>query len=421
MWGINIFEHIETFSARRVRVRMYTKLKENIYSVGVQDPNLRIFDIVMYTKYGTTYNSYLVVGSEKVALIENVKYKFFDQFLDNIKEIIDPAKIDYLIVNHTEPDHSGSIERLLEINPKIKIFGSSSAIRFLKKISNKDFDYQVVNDGDQISLGNKTLRFISAPFLHWPDSIYTYLVEDSILFTCDSFGCHYSTENLDINWVMNNDKEGFMDAYKYYYDVIMSPFKNYVLQAIEKIKNLRIDIIATGHGPILTNYKNELISLYKSWSEELLEKPEKPYVVIVYVSAYGYTEMLAKKISEAIVQSGIDVLLYNAIDHKIEEILEKIYRAKGVLFGSPTINSDALLPIYEILIRLNPIVHGGKVAAAFGSYGWSGEAVSNIEARLKQLRFKVVEPGLKVNFKPNDEELKKAYDFGILFAEKIKE
>jgi len=400
---------------------MYTKLKENIYLVGVQDPNLRIFDIVMYTKYGTTYNSYLVIGSEKVALIENVKYKFFEQFLDNIKEIIDPAKIDYLIINHTEPDHSGSIERLLEINPKIEIFGSSSAIRFLKKISNKSFNYQVVNDGDQISLGNKTLRFISAPFLHWPDSIYTYLIEDSILFTCDSFGCHYSTENLDINWVMDNDKEGFMDAYKYYYDVIMSPFKSYVLQAIEKIKDLRIDIIATGHGPILTNYKDELLGLYRLWSEKLLKKPEKPYVVIVYVSAYGYTEMLAKKISEAIVQSGIDVLLYNAIEHKIEDILEKIYMAKGVLFGSPTINSDALLPIYEILIRLNPIVHGGKIAAAFGTYGWSGEAVSNIEARLKQLRFKVVEPGLKVNFKPNDEELKKAYEFGILFAEKIKE
>ncbi|WP_271629758.1 FprA family A-type flavoprotein [Caldicellulosiruptor sp. DIB 104C] len=400
---------------------MYTKLKENIYSVGVQDPNLRIFDIVMYTKYGTTYNSYLVIGSEKVALIENVKYKFFDQFLDNIKEIIDTAKIDYLIVNHTEPDHSGSIESLLEINPKIKVFGSSSAMRFLKKISNKSFDSQVVNDGDQISLGNKTLKFISAPFLHWPDSIYTYLIEDSMLFTCDSFGCHYSTENLDINWVMDNDKEGFMDAYKYYYDVIMSPFKSYVLQAIEKIKDLKIDIIATGHGPILTNYKDELMGLYKSWSEELLKEPEKPYVVIVYVSAYGYTEMLAKKISEAITQSGIDVLLYNAIEHKIEDILEKIYRAEGVLFGSPTINSDALLPIYEILIRLNPIVHGGKIAAAFGSYGWSGEAVSNIETRLKQLRFKVVEPGLKVNFKPNEEELKKAYEFGILFAEKVKE
>ncbi|WAM30536.1 FprA family A-type flavoprotein [Caldicellulosiruptor naganoensis] len=400
---------------------MYLKLKDNVYSVGVQNPDLRIFDIIMYTKYGTTYNSYLVIGSEKVALIENVKDKFFEKFLSNIKEIIDPAQIDYLIINHTEPDHSGSIGKLLEVNPKIKIFGSNSAIRFLKKISNKEFDYQVVNDGDQISLGNKTLRFISAPFLHWPDSIYTYLVEDSILFTCDSFGCHYSTENLDINWVMDNDKEGFMDAYKYYYDVIMSPFKNYVLQAIEKIKDLKIDIIATGHGPILTNYKDELIGLYKSWSEDLLKKPEKPYVVIVYVSAYGYTKMLAQKIFEAIEKSGINVMLYNAIEHKIEDILEKIYRAKGVLFGSPTINSDALLPIYEILIRLNPIVHGGKIAAAFGSYGWSGEAVPNIETRLKQLRFKVVEPGLKVNFKPNEEELKKAYEFGILFAEKIKE
>ncbi|ADL42418.1 flavodoxin/nitric oxide synthase [Caldicellulosiruptor obsidiansis OB47] len=400
---------------------MHTKLRDGVFSVGVQDPDLRIFDIVMYTKYGTTYNSYLVIGSEKIALIENVKYKFFEQFLDNIKEIISPEKIDYLIINHTEPDHSGSIEKLLELNPNIKVFGSSTAIKFLKKITNKDFEFQVVNHNDQISLGNKTLRFISAPFLHWPDSIYTYLVEDKILFTCDSFGCHFSTENLDINWVMQNDKEGFMDAYKYYYNVIMSPFKSYVLQAIDKIKDLEIDIIAPGHGPILTNYKDDLISLYKSWSEKLSEKPSKPYVVIVYVSAYGYTEMLAKKIAEGIQQSGVDVLVYNAIEHKPEEIVEKIYFASGVLFGSPTINSDALPPIYEILIRLNPIVHGGKVAAAFGSYGWSGEAVPNIESRLKQIRLKVVLPGLKVNFKPNEEELKKSFEFGILFAEKIKE
>lgn len=143
---------------------MHTKLRDGVFSVGVQDPDLRIFDIVMYTKYGTTYNSYLVIGSEKIALIENVKYKFFEQFLDNIKEIISPEKIDYLIINHTEPDHSGSIEKLLELNPNIKVFGSSTAIKFLKKITNKDFEFQVVNHNDQISLGNKTLRFISATF-----------------------------------------------------------------------------------------------------------------------------------------------------------------------------------------------------------------------------------------------------------------
>lgn len=405
-----------------VEIKMgYSKLNEDIYSVGVQDPNLRIFDIVMYTKYGTTYNSYLIKGSEKIALIENVKYKFFDQFLDNLKSVVDPTKIDYLIINHTEPDHSGSIERLLDLNPDIKIFGSSAAIKFLKKITNKRFDSEIVKDGQIISLGNKTLKIINAPFLHWPDSIYTYLMEDKILFTCDSFGCHYSTENLDINWIMEKDKEGFMDAYKYYYDVIMSPFKTYVLQAIEKIKDLEIDIIATGHGPILTNYKDELVNLYKSWSEELISQPEKPYVVIAYVSAYGYTEMIANKIADGIKEKGIEAQIFNVIEHKMEDILSKIYKAKGVLFGSPTINSDAILPIYEILIRLNPIIHGGKVAGAFGSYGWSGEAVTNIESRLKQLKLKVVEPGLKINFKPNEEELKKAYEFGILIAEKVLE
>ncbi|MEZ0535910.1 FprA family A-type flavoprotein [Caldicellulosiruptoraceae bacterium PP1] len=400
----------------------YIKLKDNIYMVGVQDPNLRIFDIIMHTKYGTSYNSYLILGSEKIALVETVKNKFFDQFLDNVKQIIDPVKIDYLIVNHTEPDHSGSIEKLLDINPDLKIFGSSAAIKFLKKISNKEFDSEIVKENDIIDLGNKTVKFISAPFLHWPDSIYSYAIEDKILFTCDSFGCHYSSNWIDDKSVLEKDREGFLDAYKYYYDVIMSPFKNYVLQAIDKIKDLDIEIIATGHGPILKKEKDMLINLYKNWSEDLINKPEKPYIVIAYVSAYGYTEMIAKEIEKGIKSHGIfDVFVYNVIENNINEIINKVYKAEGILFGSPTINADALLPIYEILIRLNPIVHSGKHAAAFGSYGWSGEAVGNIENRLKQLRFKLFEPGLKVNFKPNTDELKKAYDFGFNFSVTVAE
>jgi len=395
----------------------YIKLKDNVFYIGVQDPNLRIFDIVMYTEYGTSYNSYLIKGSEKTALIETVKDKFFDRYLDNIKQLIDVKDINYLIVNHTEPDHAGAIEKLLELNNDIKIYGSSSAIKFLKKITNKSFDSEIVKEDDIIDLGDKQIRIISAPFLHWPDSIYSYLIQDKILFTCDSFGCHYSFDNCFVEDVIQKDSNGYFSAYKYYYDVIMSPFKNYVLQAIDKIKNIDIDIIATGHGPIITSDKEKLINLYKEWSTNLNNKPTKPYLVILYVSAYGYTEKLAKSISEGIKSHGIfDVHIFNLVETDIKDVLEKIYFSEGILIGSPTINADALKPIYEVLINLNPIIHGGKFAAAFGSYGWSGEAVGNIESRLKQLKFKLIEPGLKVNFKPNSEEVKKAFDFGYDFS-----
>ena len=188
-------------------------IAEGVYWVGVQDPNLRVFDIIMETEYGTSYNSYLVKGSDKTVLFETVKEKFFDEFLNNLKEVADVSEIDYLIVNHVEPDHSGSVEKLLKLNPKITVLGSDIALGFLKEIVNKQFLSQTVNYEETLDLGGKTLKFISAPFLHWPDSIYTYLVEDGILFSCDSFGCHFSDPRL-FNDVLDDDSD-LLDAYKY--------------------------------------------------------------------------------------------------------------------------------------------------------------------------------------------------------------
>lgn len=400
------------------------EVKKDIYWVGSQDPDLRVFDVIMYTPYGTTYNSYVVKGSEKTAIFETVKEKTFEQYLERLRSLdINFDEIGYIVVDHTEPDHAGSVARLLDYAKNAKVVGSAPAIRFLRQIANRPFEEVIVKHGDTLSLGNKTLRFVEAPFLHWPDSIYTYVEEDQVLMTCDSFGSHYCFDGMFNDLIPEDKKPEYMDALKYYYDCIMGPFKNYVLKALDKIKDLKIDTICTGHGPILRGNAQEYFDIYREWSTEAAPSDGKTRVVLSYVTAYGFTEQLAQKIAEGI-KSQIDdaiIDMYDVIYHKQEDILEKIYWADAVLFGSPTINGDALKPILDILTVMNPLVHGGKIAGAFGSFGWSGEAIPNIEARLKALRMKMVTPGLKINFKPNEEELAQAFRYGESVAEKIKE
>lgn len=386
------------------------KIKDNVYWVGMQDPDLRIFDIVMTTEYGTSYNAYLIKGSEKTALIETVKIKFWDEYLRQLQEVVSLEEIDYLIVNHTEPDHAGSIESLLGKIPNLTILGSATALQFLQDITNRKFKSQAVEQGDTLSLGDKTLEFIHAPFLHWPDSIYTYLQEDKILFTCDSFGSHYSDERIFNDQI----EDDFMDAYKYYFDMIIGPFKPYVLEALDKIKDKQIEMVCPGHGPILRQDIQKYFDLYRQWAApELAAADARPQVVVAYVSAYGYTGMLADSIIEGLTAAGeFDVNKYDMVYADFDEVMQAVNRAEGLLVGSPTLNGDVLPPIWKLLINLSPIVHCNKVAAAFGAYGWSGEAVPSIEHRLQSLRMKVL-PGLRVRFKPSPTDLEKAFQLGV--------
>ncbi|NLJ72311.1 MAG: FAD-dependent oxidoreductase [Syntrophomonadaceae bacterium] len=392
------------------------KIKEDVYWVGVQDPDLRIFDIIMETKFGTSYNAYLVKGSEKTALIETVKEGFFDEYIKNLEEVVNLSEIDYLIMNHTEPDHAGSIAQLLEKIPGLTILGSSTALTFIKEIANTTFNSKALEDGEILDLGNKTLEFMSVPFLHWPDTQYAYLKEDKILFTCDSFGAHYADDR-----VFNDLIEGdFEEAYKYYFDMIMGPFKKYVLEALDRIEGLDFDTICTGHGPVLRSNLPYYINLYRTWAEEGIKKSkEVQEVVIAYVSAYGYTEMLAHSLQEGLETVGtFDIKVFDLVHDDIDEAVAAIDGADGVLIGSPTINGDALPPIWHLLIKLSPIVHAEKVALAFGAYGWSGEAVPAIEQRLNALRMETM-PGFRVNFKPSDKDLEDAFTLGMDMGRKI--
>lgn len=399
-------------------------MKENVYWVGVRDPELRIFDAVMTTDIGTSYNAYLIKGSAKTVLMEVCEDKFFNEYLDNVKSIVNPSDIDYLIMNHTEPDHSEAVARLIDLAPNLTVLGSQTALSFLKEITNKKFKAQEVNDGDRLELGGRTLRFISVPFLHWPDTIYTYLEEEQILFTCDSFGSHFPDERL-FNDLMESN---FLTPYKEYFDAIIGPFKPYVLEALEKIKDLPLAMVAPGHGPVLRKDIDRYIALYRQWSTRTtIPKSDKPKIVLAYLSIYGFTEKLADSIVEGVATIGdFDIRRYRLIEDKLDDpelldrIAEELLDASGFLIGSNTVNGDALPQVWKLLSRLSPISHGDKVAMAFGAYGWSGEAVPSIENRLRALRMQVMS-GLRVKFKPGEGTLEDAFKLGMAFGRAILE
>lgn len=389
------------------------KLRENFYWTGIVDADLRVFDIIMYTEFGTTYNSYVLKTGDKTVLFETAKEKFFDDYLEKLKEITDVESIDYLVVEHTEPDHAGSVERLLDLNPGMKIIATGCALGFLKEIVNRDFTGIPARDNMTMKIGDRTLRFLFVPNLHWPDTMYTYIEEEQILVTCDSFGSHYGFDDVLLSKV--TDWEGYMRATKYYYDNIIGPFKPFMLKALERVRELDISMICTGHGPVIDDKIDFILNTYEEWSTVVNSNPKKT-VIMPYVSAYGYTKSLAEKIAEGIRASGdIDVRAYDMVEADQAKVLEELGFADGILFGSPTIVGEALKPIWDLTTSIFAGTHGGKLASAFGSYGWSGEAVPHLIERLKQLNMKVTE-GFRVRFKPDENQLQDAFDYGFNFG-----
>lgn len=391
------------------------KLRDNFYWTGVTDENLRVFDIIMYTEFGTTYNSYVLKAGDKTVLFETAKAKFFDDYIKKLNEIIDVHHIDYLVVSHTEPDHAGSVERLLDLSPQMKILATGCAIGFLKEIVNRDFVSIPVKDHQRMEIGNKTLQFLIVPNLHWPDTMYTFIEEEQILVTCDSFGSHYAHQGVLASTVPS--QEDYLKAAKYYYDCIIGPFKPFMLKALNRVKTMDISMICTGHGPVLDTAESikTIMQKYEEWST-VINPNTKKTVVIPYVSAYGYTKELAEKIAEGIKDSGdIDVRSYDMVEADKAAVEQKLLFADGILLGTPTILGEALAPIWELTLSMFAGTHGGKFAGAFGSYGWSGEGVPHILERLKQLRMKV-DDGFRVRFKPSRSDLVGAYEYGYQFG-----
>ena len=390
------------------------KITEDVSWIGVLDPDIRTFDIVMETKYGTTYNSYFI-NAQKKAIIDCTKEAFWETYLAKLSSVTNPAEIEYIILNHGEPDHTGNLQNLLKLAPKAKVVGSGNLIRFISDLINAPFEFIEVKNGDTLSLGNKTLQFVGAHNLHWPDTIYTYLQEDKVLFTNDSFGSHYCHQE------MFDDKVGdFEEANKYYFDVIMKPYAKFMLKAVEKIRPLDIRAVCPGHGPLLTHYWKKYVDLSEKYAKEALKHPEKDKVFIAYVSAYGKTKMIAEAIAKGIMKNPeIVVDLCDIEKFTFDQLDEKLSQSAAVILGSPTINKNTLLPVYTTFAAVNPLRDKGKLAGSFGSYGWSGECVKILEANFIALKFELFPGSIFVKFTPSEDDLNKSVEYGIAFAKKM--
>ena len=384
--------------------------------IGILDYDIRTFDIVMHTEFGTSYNPYFI-NAEKKALVELAKEKFSETYLKKLRAVTDPQDIQYIILDHTEPDHSGSLKLLLELAPKATVVGSGNAIRYLEDIVNRPFKSLVVKDGDTLDLGNKTLKFFSAPNLHWPDSMLTLLVEDKILFTCDIFGAHYCSSDM-----FSVFDEKYAESFRYYFDIIMKPFSRFMLKAIEKTRPLDIDFICPGHGPIHKENIKKALDLTEKYAEhymDIVSERNKMNILVAYVSAYGYTKDAAYLIAEGILETGevtVDVTDIESIS--LEELEAKLIMCDGLLIGSPTINQNTLLPVYKLFSLINPIRDKGKLGGAFGSYGWSGESPNLILENLRLLKLKIFEETAAFKFSADKLKKENLKEFGRNFGQR---
>lgn len=393
------------------------KIADGIYSVGIANPNMRVFDIVMSTESGTSYNSYLVQGTEKTALIETSHADFFDLYLNNIKEVVDLEEINYIVLNHNEPDHSGALAQLMEAMPNAQVVASQAGALYLKNITNcPDINIQKVKDGDSIDLGGKKLQFISAPFLHWPDSMFTWVEESKTLFTCDFFGCHYCEPYVFDHYIAY--PAAYETALKLYYDAIFGPFGPYVKKGLEKIKELDIQTVCSSHGPVLTKKGklDHVMEQYQVWSEPF--KNAVPTIPVFYCSAYGNTGRIADSIRQGILDviPNADTQTFDIIENDMADLHARLNHSTAFAVGSPTLNKDAVPPVWALLSGIDAINCGKKPCLLFGSYGWSGEAIPLLKSRLEGLKCNIFGDGFKVLFVPSEKDLQDARQLGQEFA-----
>jgi anaerobic nitric oxide reductase flavorubredoxin len=395
---------------KKNEVIMAYKVKNNIYMVGKIDWELRKFHGEEYSTHrGSSYNSYLI-KEEKNVLIDTVWAPFSSEFVTHLASVIDLNKIDYVIANHAEVDHSGGLPELLKLIPDVPVYCTANGVKSLKGHYHQDWNFQVVKTGDTLDIGNgKSLVFIEAPMLHWPDSMFTYLTGDNILFTNDAFGQHYASEFMFNDLV--NQSELFAEALKYYAN-ILTPFSRLVTKKIEQFVglNLPLDIICPSHGVIWRDNPMQIAELYLKWAADYQENQ----VTILYDTMWGATRSIAEEIAKGIVSANpsINVKLYNTAKADKNDIITEVFKAKMILVGSSTINRGILTSIAGIMEEIKGLKFINKKAAAFGSYGWSGESVKQILNLLESAGFEVINEGLRVTWKPDEAQKQECFNFG---------
>lgn len=389
------------------------KVKNNIKWVGKIDWELRKFHGDEYSTHkGSSYNSYLI-KEEKVALIDTVWGPFAKEFVENLEKEIDLDKIDYVIANHAENDHSGALPLLMERIPDVPIYCTKNGVKSLKGLYHKDWNFQTVKTGDKLSLGEKELIFVEAPMLHWPDSMFVYLTGDEVLFSNDAFGQHYASE------FMFNDRvdqaELFAECIKYYAN-ILTPFSPMVIKKIKEVLgfNLPLDMICTSHGIIWRDNPAQIVGKYLEWAENYQENQ----ISILYDTMWDSTRVMAEQIAAGIrlADDTVAVKLFNLAKTDKNDAITEIFKSKAILLGSPTVNNGILVSVAAILEEIKGLKFKMKKAGSFGSYGWSGEAVKILAERLSEAGFGIVDEGLRLTWSPDEESMQACREYGRNFV-----
>lgn len=385
------------------------EVKRNIHWVGTIDPAKKVFDLVIDSPYGTTYNSYLILDEKRV-LIDTTEEKLAEEWIEKVGNVIPPEEIDYIVINHVEPDHSAGLKLLLERNPSVTVIATPQAKILLREVVNRDFNFIPAKDGMELKIGKRTLRFIQTPFWHWPETMMTYLVEDRILFPCDGFGSNYFEESLFYSRIQQ--KEVYWREFWKYFRFVLAPFRRFIIQGLEKLKGLEIEMIAPSHGVIIDT--GEGIEKAFEVYEEFLKRPRNK-VIIAYASAHGNVEKIAKAIHEEIGGELLDLAYASR-----QEILEKLDSARAIFLGAPTLNGMSAPQALEAmaLLGLTPDWRDKRIAL-FGSYGWSGEGIPLLEEVAKKMRLRLHQPSFRVKFAPSKEEIEKAKKWARAFIETL--
>jgi len=386
------------------------KISENVFWVGVKDWDRRMFDALIPLPQGTSYNSYLLKGEEKTALIDTVNPGFEEELMQNIDRYSEVEKLDYVIMNHAEPDHAFTIQSIMKNATDATLITSEKGAKMaMVQYNIPEERIKIVHDGDILKLGGKTLRFIAAPWLHWPETMFTYLMEEKILFTCDFFGSHTAAG------FYSDEVEDLIPMAKRYFGEIMMPFRKLGAKALNKIEDLDIEIIAPSHGPIHRN-PEPIMEAYKKWTAgETLEK-----VIVVYVSMWNSTGRMVNKMVQEIVRAGIDVKVFKLTNSDIGDIARELVDSRAIVLGTPTVLGGmhplAVYGTYLVKVLKPPI----KYAVALSSYGWGGGSIKQAQEMLSGTRIEIL-GAIDVNGPPKEEDFKEIVNLSRELVEKIKE
>jgi len=389
-------------------------LTKHVSYAGVQEPNRRNYDVVLKTEYGTGHNSYVVTG-EKTAVIDTVPEIFAEEYIEKLKTMLPDGGVDYVILNHASPDYAGSLSYLLKEYPQAEIFATVQGMKYAGAISNRPLKVHVVAEGEQLYLGDEVvLEFIEAPGLPWPDTMFTYLEKEKVLFSCDMFSTHICEPAVRDRYMRETGV--FREERYRYFRKMFGSSKTPVRSAMKKLESKQIRMICPGHGPVLEHYVKETLGYYHSWS---MEVPVEDYVAIFFASAHGYTEMMARQLANEMRREGIPVKICDVTKKPLREMGKILNKAGGLMIGTPTIHKDAPKPIWDLISCAKTINLNSKPVLVFGSYGWSGEACRNLCERLKALQFQVVGEGLTCMLKPSAEDKRRigeaAREFAMIF------